>query len=346
MWLTGILGMATKFASCTLGHKFRVFKNGKPRGGPMYYIEQGLRNKFLAMFFAFCCAVSAFGIGNMVQANSVADAFHSVFDIPYHITGFVLMVATWLVIVGGIRRIAKFAQMVVPFMCLFYVGAGLIIILKNFSILPEVINQIFKSAFSGTSAIGGFAGATVLKTMRIGVARGLFSNEAGLGSAPIAHAAAKTDEHVREGLVAMVGPFIDTVIVCSITALVIITSGLWQEGLTGATLTSRAFDYFLPQVGNYIVALGLIFFAFSTLIGWSYYGETAVDYLWGMKAVNIYRWVYCFVVFCGAVLKLELVWNLSDTTNGLMAFPNLIALFLLWRMVISETNDYFKRHKY
>ena len=345
MWLTGILGMATKFASCTLGHKFRIFKDGKPRGGPMYYIEQGLKNKFLAIFFAICCAISALGIGNMVQANSVADAFKTVFKVPPSITGIVLTFTAWLVIVGGIRRIARFAQMVVPFMCLFYVGTGLFILFRNISFLPQALKEIFKSAFCGSSAVGGFTGATVLKTMRIGTARGLFSNEAGLGSAPIAHSVAKTDEHVREGLVAMVGPFIDTIVVCSITALVIIASGLWQKGLTGATLTSNAFNYFLPHIGNYIVAVGLIFFAFSTLIGWSYYGETAVDYLLGPNVVSVYRWIYCFIIFFGAMLKLDLVWNISDTANGLMAFPNLLALFLLWKMVFLETDDYFKRHK-
>jgi len=230
-------------------------------------------------------------------------------------------------------------------MCLFYVGAGLFILFRNISFLPQALKEIFKSAFCGSSAVGGFTGATVLKTMRIGTARGLFSNEAGLGSAPIAHSVAKTDEHVREGLVAMVGPFIDTIVVCSITALVIIASGLWKKGLTGATLTSNAFNYFLPHIGNYIVAVGLIFFAFSTLIGWSYYGETAVDYLLGPNVVSVYRWIYCFIIFFSAMLKLDLVWNISDTANGLMAFPNLLVLFLLWKVVFLGTDDYFKRHK-
>jgi AGCS family alanine or glycine:cation symporter len=345
IWVTGVLGMVTKFASCTLGHKYRVRKKGIYRGGPMYYIRRGIKNKPLALFFAVCCAISALGIGNMVQSNSVADAFRSTFGVLPSFTGISLGILVWLVIIGGIKRIARIAQIIVPFMCLFYLFTGLLIISTHFKEALEVLRSIFYYAFNPLAASGGFLGASTMLTVRMGIARGLFSNEAGLGSAPIAHAAAKTNEPVREGLVAMLGPFIDTLIVCTLTAMIILLSGGWKQGLTGASLTAFSFDKFLPQVGSLIVSLGIIFFAFSTMIGWSYYGEVAVDYFLGNKGVRLYRWIYCFAIPVGAILKLSLVWNLSDITNGLMAFPNLVALFFLAKIVVAQTKDYFSRHR-
>lgn len=343
MWLTGIFGMATKFASCTLGHKFRELKNGKAWGGPMYYIEKGLGNRALAIFFSICCAIAALGIGNMVQANSVADALATVFKVPPLLSGFVLMLFVWAVIVGGIKRIARIAQALVPLMCIFYIGTSIFILLANWEKLADAFAFIFGHAFKGTAPLAGFAGAGVLTTMRMGIARGVFSNEAGLGSAPIAHAAARTDQPAREGLVAMIGPFIDTIVVCSMTALIIIVSGMWQEGKTGASLTTLSFSYFAGNYGSYIVSIAIIFFAFSTLIGWAYYGEVAVRYLFKKKMVNLYRWIFCLVIPLGALLRLELVWNISDLANGLMAFPNLIALFLLSKVVSQEAEEYLSK---
>jgi AGCS family alanine or glycine:cation symporter len=347
MWITGISGMALKFASCGLAIKYRVIlKDGSVAGGPMYYLERGLKARWLAVTFAICASITALFIGNMVQSNSVADALSSSLHIPKPFTGIIMGILIWLVIVGGIRRIAKVAQAMVPFMSIIYVFGAIYILLINLDkIIPSVL-LIIESAFTPTSALGGFAGATVLYTIRMGVARGIFSNEAGLGSAPIAHAAAKEDEPVREGLVAMMGPFIDTLLICTLTALVIVTSGLWSSGLNGATLTTAAFDSSLNGQGGAIVVFGLIFFAFSTTISWSYYGDRSIFYLFGKKAIVPYKWIYCLFVPLGAIIKLELIWNIADIANAFMAFPNLVALIGLSGVVIQFTKDYDRRLRF
>ena len=344
MWLTGLFGMALKYASCVLSMKYRVFaKDGSVAGGPMYYLERGLKMKWLAVIFAVCTAITALFIGNMVQSNSVADVLSSSLNVPPAVTGIILAAFVWLVIVGGIKRIARVAQVIVPLMCIVYVVSALYILAVNADKLIPALALIGKSAFTPTAATGGFAGSVVLYTMRMGIARGLFSNEAGLGSAPIAHAAAKENEPVREGLVAMMGPFVDTLIICTLTALVIVVSGAWSSGLNGATLTASAFNVSMPKGGDFVVGFGLIFFALSTTIAWSYYGDRCIYYLFGDKYLRHYRWVYCLLIPVGAVVKLELIWNLADIANAFMAVPNLVALLGLSGVVIKLTESYNRK---
>jgi AGCS family alanine or glycine:cation symporter len=309
----------------------------------MYYLEHGLGVKWLAVIFAVCTAVTATFIGNMVQSNSVADVMHSSFKIPTFFTGLCMAILVWLVIVGGIKRIGKVTQVIVPFMCVVYVLAAFFILMLNSEKVFPALGFIVKCAFTPTAATGGFAGSVVLYTMRMGLARGLFSNEAGLGSAPIAHAAAKENEPVREGLVAMMGPFIDTLVICTLTALVIVVTGAWTSGLNGATLTARAFDVTMPGKGDLIVGFGLIFFAISTTIAWSYYGDRCVFYLFGGRAVRFYRWIYCLLIPIGAITRLELIWNMADIANAFMAVPNLIGLLGLSGVVIAQTKSYNRK---
>lgn len=346
MWVTGFFGMALKYASCGLAVKYRVIEeDGSVAGGPMYYLERGLKMKWLAVFFAICTCVTGLFIGNMVQSNSVADALYSSLSVPKAATGVIMGVAIWLVIIGGIKRIARVAQAMVPFMSVVYiVGAVIILALNADKIIPS-LTLIIDKAFTPTSAAGGFAGSAVLYTIRMGVARGIFSNEAGLGSAPIAHAAAKEDEPAREGLVAMMGPFIDTLVICTLTALVIVVSGQWSSGLNGAALTASAFDSSLGGHGAPIVVFGLIFFALSTTISWSYYGDRSIYYLFGNKGTLAYKWAYCLLVPLGAVVKLELIWNIADIANAFMAVPNIIAIVGLAGVVVKFTNTYDRRLK-
>ncbi len=342
MWVTALFGMGLKFAECSLSLRFRVIHaNGTVAAGPMYYLERGLGCKWLGMVFAFFATIASFGIGNMVQANSVAEPVLTYFGVPKLVTGLVIGALVFAVIVGGIKRIGQVASRMVPAMCIFYVAGSLVVILLNIGQLPAAFALIFKDAFSGSAATGGFAGAAVAQAIRFGVARGLFSNEAGLGSAPIAHGAAQTAEPVREGLVAMLGPFIDTIVICSMTALVIIVTGAYTRGLTGADLTAAAFNLGLPGPGGYIVAIGIIFFAFSTAISWSYYGDRCVDYLLGSKMVTPYRVLYCILLPVGAYWKLGAVWAVSDIFNALMAWPNLVGLLLLSPVVVRMARDYF-----
>lgn len=473
MWVSAIFGMATKYAECTLSHKYRVIhSDGTVSGGPMYYIEKGMGEKFkwLAILFAACGIVATFGGGNMVQSNSMTIAFIDHFatqkfhndtplselnngnsvgtvegadfhinlsdgrslaidisnavtvgDFVYNINvhpinspgivlaeisadknsiaitdltqgeneftltshnksillkelGFIndegninkisnnkittfapdqfllkaalgisISLIVGLVIIGGIKRIGKVASRLVPFMSTIYVGGALFIIFWNFNLVPDAFYQIFKHAFTPTAAIGGFAGATVLYTLTWGVKRAAFSNEAGLGSAPIAHAAAKTKEPVREGLVAMMGPLVDTLVICTMTALVIIITGEWTGDANSSVLTKNAFNEGIPYFGGFIVAAGLVLFAISTAISWSYYGDRCTEYLFGRDAIMSYRWLYVIALFFGAIVKLDLVWNFSDITLGLMALPNLIAIVALSGVVISMTKDYFSR---
>ena len=352
MWITALVGMATKFTSCTLAVKFRrIDQHGETHGGPMHFIDLGLGKKFkwLAVMFASFTILASFGIGNMFQSNNIVTAFNTLcfgFDakpvLLLNISiGIIMSVLVAFVIIGGIRRVAKFAGTIVPFMCVFYIAGGLIILLKNYDLIIPGMKTIFTQAFIAPAAIkGGLLGGVI----KAGVARGLFSNEAGLGSAAIAHGAARTHEPVREGLVAMLGPFIDTIVVCSITALVIVCTGAAEAEQTSGRLTSMAFDMGLPGTG-WIVSLGIIFFAFSTVISWSYYGDRAVDYLFGHKWLIYYRILYVTIVFIGAVTKYSIVINICDAFNGLMALPNLIALICLAPLVSGLTLDYFARMK-
>lgn len=342
MWVTAVFGMVLKYSECLLSLKYRVVnEDGSVSAGPMYYLEKGLGQKWLGFLFAFFAAVASFGIGNMVQANSVAEPVLTYFGVPKWITGVVIGVLIFAVIVGGIKRIGQVASKLVPFMTVFYVVSALIVVYMNMKAIPSAFAVIFHDAFTGTAANGGFAGAAVAQAIRFGVARGVFSNEAGLGSAPIAHGAAKTQEPVREGLVAMLGPFIDTIVICTMTALVIITTGAYTEGLTGADLTARGFNIGLPIIGGYMVAGGIIFFAFSTIISWSYYGDRSMEYILGSKSVLPYRVLYCLLIPVGATVHLNTVWTISDIFNGLMAWPNLIGLLFLSGVVIRTTKDYF-----
>jgi alanine or glycine:cation symporter, AGCS family len=344
MWCTALVGMATKYAEAVLAVRFReVDEEGNHIGGPMFYIKNGLGSKWLWLggTFAVFGALAGFGIGNTVQANSVADALNSKFSIPHIYTGLVMAVLAALVLIGGIRRIAEVAGKLVPFMAITYVLAGLVVIIMNAGAVPEAVVLIVKSAFNPVAATGGFAGAAVWAAIRFGVARGVFSNEAGLGSAPIAHAAAKTDNPVRQGTVAMLGTFIDTIIVCSITGLVIVITGAWTGGETGASLSAAAFEMALPGYGGYIVTLGLALFAFTTLLGWSFYGEKCVEYLFGVRSIVPFRILWIIAIPIGAIAKLSFIWLVADTLNALMALPNLIALLLLSPVVFKLTKDYF-----
>jgi AGCS family alanine or glycine:cation symporter len=347
MWVTGIFGMATKYAEAVLAIKYREVDDfGTMSGGPMYYISKGLGWKWLGTLFAVFAAFAAFGIGNMVQSNSVADGVKATIGIPNWITGIILATLTGLVVLGGIKSIAKVTQVLVPFMIIIYTIGALTILFLNISSIPQIFVLIFKHAFTPTAAAGGFLGATVMQTMRHGVSKGVFSNESGLGSAPIAAAAAKTPNPVKQALVSMTQTFIDTLVVCTMTGVVLIFSGLWSSGIKGAELTASAFDKFFPMgIGEYVVTLTLIFFAYSTILGWCYYGEKSIEYLFTEKAVKIYRIVFVIFVAIGTILKLETVWRISDIMNGLMAFPNLVGLLGLSAVIVSETNIYFYKKR-
>jgi len=343
MWITGIFGMATKYAEAVLAIKYREKdENGMMSGGPMYYISKGLGWKWLGTLFAVFAAIAAFGIGNMVQSNSVAEALNASLGIPHWATGIILAAFTAMVILGGIKSIGKVTQVLVPFMILIYFTGALIILFLNVSAIPKIFALIFKSAFTPSAALGGFLGAAVMQTIREGVSRGIFSNESGLGSAPIAAAAARTPDPVKQALVSMTQTFIDTIIVCTMTGLVILLSGLWTSGPTGAELTTLSYKELLPgSIGQFIVSLSLVFFAYSTILGWSYYGEKSIEYLFTEKAVMPYRIIFVIFVAVGAMLKLEIVWMLADIMNGLMALPNLIGLLGLSAVIASETNKYY-----
>ncbi|MEH0018681.1 MAG: sodium:alanine symporter family protein [Desulfobacter sp.] len=341
MWITGLVGMATKYSEAVLAVKYREQDaNGEMSGGPMYYISKGLNMPWLGTVFAVFAAIAAFGIGNMVQSNSVADAVEATFNIPTWVTGIVLMVLTGFVVLGGIKKIGKVTGTLVPIMIVFYVIGSLVIIFMNIGAVPAALALIVKQAFNPTAATGGFAGASVMLAIRMGVARGVFSNESGLGSAPIAAAAAQTKHPVSQALVSMTQTFIDTILVCTMTGLVLILTGAWNSGQTGAELTTTAFQIGIPG-GAYIVTIGLMLFAYSTILGWCYYGEKSMEYLFGEGSVMPYRVVFVLFVGVGAIAKLGLVWNLSDTFNGLMAIPNLIGLLLLTPVIVKETKSYF-----
>ncbi len=344
MWCTAMVGMATKYGEAVLAVEYReTDERGKKVGGPMYYIRNGLGPNWawLAVLFALFGTLAGFGIGNTVQANSVADALHSSFSIPEYLSGLVMMVLVGAVLLGGIQRIANVAGAVVPLMAGLYLLATSIILLMNFTAIPDAILLVVKSAFSPVAAGGGFAGATIMMALRMGIARGVFSNEAGLGSAPIAHAAAETDNPVKQGTIAMLGTFIDTLVICTMTGLVLIITNAWSSGEEGAALTTLAFTSELP-FGDKIVAVSLALFAFTTILGWSYYGERCAEYLFGVRVIIPFRILWVLAVYVGATSELSEVWGVADTLNGLMAIPNLIGLLLLSPIIFKLSKAYFE----
>ncbi len=346
MWMTGLVGMATKYAEALLAVKYRYKdENGKMVGGPMVYLKACGENpawNYLAISFALFAFTASFGIGAMVQSNSVADALFSEFGTPKMATGITLALLTGVVIIGGIKSIARVASIIVPVMILAYCSCATMILILHIAEIPGALKLIVVQAFTPTAATGGFAGAAIWVAVRMGVARGIFSNESGLGSAAIAAAAARTKEPVAQALVSMTQTFIDTIIVCTMTALVIVISGEWQSGANGAALTTVAFASTLPGgMGGVVVSLGLALFAYSTMLGWSYYGEKAIESLMGTRSIMPYRALFCCSVALGAALKLEVVWTFSDIANGLMAFPNLVGLVVLAPVVVAETRRYF-----
>ena len=346
MWMTGLVGMATKYSEAVLAVKYREKGPHGMRGGPMYYLANGAGLPKLGWLFAFFTALATFGIGNMTQPNATAKILESTFHIDPLVTGLVLMVLTGLVILGGIKSIGRFSSLLVPIMILGYVGGGLWVLALNISEIPHAFLLIFDHAFSGSAATGGFAGATLAAAMRYGIARGVFSNESGLGSAPIAAAAARTQDPVKQALVSMTQTFIDTLVVCTMTALVILTSTAWTQGVSASELTSVSFGQTLGQSGAVLVAIATALFAYSTLIGWNYYGEKAIEYIFGPKAIPSYRVLFVSLVVVGSLTSLEFVWNFSDLMNGLMAVPNLIALLILSPVIRRETERYFKEKKH
>lgn len=347
MWVAAFFGMATKYAEGLLAVKYRVVDdNGQMSGGPMYYIERGLGQKWLAKLFAFFgIAVACLGIGTFAQINSITQATKVAFNIPVVVSATIITILVALVTLNGIKSISRVAEIIVPFMAFFYIIGSIVILALNANVLPGAIGLVIKSAFTPVAAAGGFLGSTVKMAIQNGVARGVFSNESGLGSAPIAAAAAKTKSCVRQGLISMTGTFIDTIIVCSMTGLVMIITNSWTLELEGAAITNYAYATGLPgaSLGKYIVTIGLIFFAFTTIIGWNYYGERCTEYLFGIKGVKVYRYIFIVLVAVGAYLKLDLVWIIADIVNALMAIPNLIGILGLRKEIVSETKNYFKK---
>ncbi len=340
MWLTGVFGIATKYAEAVLSIKYRIKTHkGHFAGGPMYVMALGLKSKAMAIFFAVFTAIAAFGIGNTVQANSIASLVQETFHISPWISGAFITFFTGLVILGGIRSISKVCEKLVPFMAISYCGGCLVILCMHWQTLPQTLFQIVSSAFCGHAAVGGFVGAGICDAIRYGVARGLFSNESGLGSAPIVAAAARTKNPVEQALVSMTGTFWDTVVVCAMTGLMLVNSGAWVQGLNGAALTKAAFTS-IPVIGPVILCAGLLTFVFSTILGWSYYGERAVEYLFGHGAVLPYRWLWVAAVMVGSVVAMPAVWAFADIANAFMALPNLISLILLNGVIVAETRKH------
>lgn len=341
MWCTALVGMATKYSEAVCAVHYReIDEDGNYAGGPMYYIKNGLGDnwKWLAAVFAFFAAIAGFGIGNTVQANSVADAMQGTFAIAPEISSAVMVVLVGLVLLGGVKRIATVAGVLVPFMAICYLFFGLLVLLLNVADIPAILALIINSAFTGTAAQGGFAGAGIMLAIQFGVARGVFSNEAGLGSAPIAHAAAQTNSPVKQGTIAMLGTFLDTLVVCTVTGLVILLTGVWTSGDSGASLTATAFAEVFPY-GDVLVTVGISLFAFTTMLGWSYYGERCSVYLFGTRALIPFRALWVIVIPVGAMAQLDFIWLLADTLNALMAVPNLLALILLSPVVFKLSRE-------
>ncbi len=348
MWLTGVFGISTKYSEALLAVKYRVkTSDGTMLGGPMYALEKGLKMKWLAVLFCIFTAIASFGIGNMTQANSISALAGKTLNLPPYITGVIMTILVGIVIIGGIKSIARVCEKLVPFMAIFYVIGCLIILALNANYIVPAIVLIVKSAFTPHAAAGGFIGATVLMATRYGIARGLFSNESGLGSAPIAAAAAQTKNPIRQALVSATGAFWDTVVISLMTGLVLVTTIMKypniSEGLNGAEVTNAAFSQ-IPVIGPIVLTVGLFTFVYSTILGWSYYGERGVEYLFGKKGIKPYRILFTLGVFVGATASLPLVWDFSDAANALMAIPNLVALLLLSGVIVKETKEYLWEH--
>ena len=349
MWISALLGMVTKYSEIVLSLKYRQKnKEGKWVGGPMYYIKNGLNTKWLAALFAIFAMIACLGTGNATQSNSIAVALESAIGIPPYITGIVLTVIATAVILGGMRRIASVNEKLVPFMAMFYVVCSVLALIVNIEKVPAAFALIFKEAFNFKAAAGGTAGYGIMLAMHYGFSRGVFSNEAGLGSAPIAHAASSTKSSVQQGLWGMFEVFFTTIVICTLSALVILTSGIWESGtVQGAALSIASFNLVLPGAGGIIVTLATVFFALSTILGWAYYGEVSMEFLShnSKTAVWIYRFVYIIFVFVGAVGNLNLIWSISETMNGLMAIPNLIGIIGLSKVITAETIEHFSKLK-
>jgi AGCS family alanine or glycine:cation symporter len=349
MWMTGLVGMASKYCEALLAVKYRVTDEaGEQAGGPMYYLSNGIRwrgfGRLLGGMFALFTALAAFGIGNMVQSNSMAAAIQGAFGAPHWLTGVAVAAGLAVVTIGGVRSIGRVTSVLVPSMILIYMLACLWVLIAHAAAIPAAVGTIFTDAFTGTSAAGGFLGAGVAQAMRFGVARGIFSNESGLGSAGIAAAAARTREPARQALVSMTQTFIDTIVVCSFTGIAIVASGAWQTGMDGAPLTQATFDGAMPGgLGSQIIAFCLALFAFSTILGWSYYGSQSASYLFGRRVVLPYQVLFVAASFAGTIYTLDFVWLFSDVMNGLMALPNLVGLVLLSGVAARETRDYLER---
>ena len=344
LWVSGLLGMCTKYAEIVTALHYREpDEEGTMRGGAMYTLRKGLGLPWLGAIFALLTSLAAFGIGNMVQANSVAASLNESFGIRPSVTAVPLLLMTGVVILGGIKRIGEFTSILVPFMAVLYLGGGFVILLMHITEVPAAVALVFESAFSGAAATGGFTGATLMMALRYGVARGLFSNEAGLGSAPIVHAAAQTDHPVRQGMYGIFEVFVDTILICTTTGLVILVTDTWTTGATGAALAARAFETGLPGVwGDIIVTGGILLFAFSTLIGWSYYGETGIVYLLGARAAMPYRILWLVFIYLGATGSLHVIWDVADTLNGLMAIPNLVAVLGSIPLLLRLQREFFE----
>ena len=345
MWLSAFFGMATKYAEGLLAIVYRIKdENHEMAGGPMYYLERGLNNRLLAKLFAFFgVCVALLGIGTFTQVKSITDALTITFHIPPFVTSIVLIAIIAYITIGGIKRIARVAEKIIPMMCVLYIGGVILILISHLALIPEVIRIVFVSAFHPEAIFGGGVGITMVTAMQKGISRGIFSNESGLGSAPIASAAAKTDSCVEQGLVSMTGTFIDTIVVCTMTGLAILLTNAHLTGLEGAAMTTYAFEngLFIPLIGKYIVNIGLVFFAFTTIIGWNYYGERCMYYLKGLKAIPMYRLIFIVFIAIGPFMSLQFIFILADIVNGCMAIPNLIGLIGLKKIVIQETNLYF-----
>ncbi len=343
MWCAAIVGMATKYAEAVLAVNYRETDElGRKVGGPMYYIKNGLGRKWkwLGIAFALFGSIAGFGGANTAQSNAVSQVLETNFNVPTVVSGLVMAVLVGFVLLGGIKRIATLAGKLVPFMAMLYLSATLIILLTHVTEIPAAIALVVDSAFNGAAAAGGFAGATIMLALRMGLARGIFSNEAGLGSAPIAHAAAETNSPVRQGTIAMLGTFIDTLIICTMTGLVLVVTGVWNGEPQGAAMTLAAFSSALPY-GDIILSICVVLFGFTTMLGWSYYGERCAEFLFGPKVITPFRVLWVIGIFVGTQMSLELVWKMTDALNGLMAIPNLIALVLLAPLVFKLTEEYF-----
>jgi AGCS family alanine or glycine:cation symporter len=343
MWASGVVAMATKYSEAILGFQYRVrLDDGGTGGGPMYYLRNGVKSRTLAWIFALLAGMAAMTTGPLAQTNSIALVLSSEFHIPTWVSGIGIAVGAWLVVIGGIRSIARFAEKLVPLKIVLYVGGCLYVILADIRLLPETMRLIFASAFTPTAAAGGFAGASVILAARLGAARGLYANEAGLGTAAMAYGAAKSKDAVGQGLIATVDVFVITFVTCTMSALVVTITGQWSGGLTSTALVASAFNTRIPVVGGWIVALSSFLFGYSNLVGWSYYGELCFGYIFSSRAVKFYAWIYCSLIFVGAISEVRTVWDYADTMNGLQIFPNLLAVIVLAPRVAEVSRSYFK----